>query len=289
MVQLRKSRKSFRKIRGRKTRQRKNEKRKSRKTRSTRKTGGHGEEKIADKIKELASKIGELVKLDTLYTPEKKKKKITEIQQIFNWLTGDKSGIRCTFNRITSSYGTCHRKKMIYYYIAIHLVMCFIYAKPYYLDDDKTIKEKLINKFEKHKGKQEEDNIVFAGDDPLNIWKEKGEQNFISGIVKTLYDSILEENERAVDDYRVSEGDYYGEVITKIILTEVEIDDITNFVGKGNSIFEKWIVQIKNLKKRKEERNKNYGYPPPKIRGFQIKNKLATWAEDNGIIGFVPS
>ena len=64
MVQLRKSRKSFRKTRGRKTRQRKNEKRKSRKTRSTRKTGGLGESRIAmANLQELASKIGELVKL----------------------------------------------------------------------------------------------------------------------------------------------------------------------------------------------------------------------------------
>jgi len=279
MVQLRKSRKSFRKTRGQKTRQRKNEKRKSRKTRSTRKTGGLRESIIEYEIYKLASKIGELVKVDTLYTLEKKKK-IEEILKTFDWLIGKKSGISCTFDT------TCDRKKMIYYYIAIHLVMCFIYAKSSYLTEEKTIKDNLIKKFEKHRGKQEKDNIAshfFSS----NYWKEKGEQNFISGIVKTLYDSILEENERAVDEYRVSEGDYYGEVITKIILTQVEEDDITAFVGKGNSIFVKWIVQIKNLKKRQKDREINYREAPPPIRGRHIKNKLATWAEDNGIIGFV--
>lgn len=297
MVQLRKSRKSFRKTRGRKTRQRKNEKRKSSKTRSTRKTGGLGESIIANKIKELASKIGELIKLSRIDI-EHASEKMGEIQEIFDWLSRRKWG------RCGDGDATCDRKKMIYYYIAIHLFVYF--TKIILKNNDDTghterggQKEDLNAKFEKHKTKY---NASTSGkgtpvgeDDPLNMWKNQGEPKFISGIVKTLYDSILEEEERTVDGFGISEGGdkYYGHVITKIILEEVEMENDID-VDEKKSIFVKWIEQIKNLKEIKKKGAKNYlGAVSRNIVTDvnnvtkQIQNRLETWAHANGIEEFV--
>ena len=281
MVQLRKSRKSFRKTRGRKTRQRKNEKRKSRKTRSTRKTGGLGESRIENKINQLTSMIGELIKLE-----HDKEQKIAEIQTIFNWLIEWKL-VRCDEDV------TCQRKKMIYYYIAVHLHKCFIYAKHEEKQEDSVHQKRLIAKFEKHKKKYNDSTsgkgTPVGGDDPFNIWKHDGESKFISGIVKTLYDSILEVNERAVDTSGYSEGGYkyYGHVITSKILTEVEEKNIN--VSKEDSIFVKWIEQIINLKKikksweekkRREENSLGVEKEEDGERTIvtgQIQNRLEKW------------
>ena len=251
MVQLRKSRKSFRKTRGRKTRQRKNEKRKSRKTRSTRKTGGDGEEKIADKIKELASKIGEVIGNDLDET--RKKGKIVEIQGIFNWLIKWKL-VRC------GKDATCQRKKMIYYYIAIHLFVCFreFILKGRQSEVLAKIYENLIAKFEKH-------TIPKASVQEVSKWLIVGEMVFITDIVKTLYDSILEENERAVDYGGYSEGSYkyYGHVIFHVITGKIEeeVKEENINVSEGNSIFVKWIEQIKKLKiNANEEMGTEGGY-----------------------------
>jgi len=269
MVQLRKSRKSFRKTRGRKTRQRKNEKRKSRKTRSTRKIGGLGEEKIANNVYELASKIGELVKIEhdkkererkkeeqkqkkeeqkqkkeeqkqkkeeqkQKKEEQKQKKEVEEVEEeveeveeeekqkeeeilaMFQWLTGDKSGITCTFNRIALNYGTCHRKKMIYYYIAIHLFMCFEKFILKKRERETTIYNNLIAKFKKHK-----DRYRFSFG---MIWRGKKEkkkfisgigekeEEFISGIGEKLYNSILEKEEKGEKE----EKEYGKKLVQKI-------------------------------------------------------------------------
>ena len=269
MVQLRKSRKSFRKTRGRKTRQRKNEKRKSRKTRSTRKTGGLREEKIADKIKELASKIGELVKLqhDKEQKEEDAFEKKKEIQKIFNWLINWKL-VSC------GKDATCQRKKMIYYYIAIHLFMCFRKFIITTTNDEEEggQKEELIAKFENHRTREG------VREAERQTWWD--ETRFIGDIVEILYDSILEQEERA--DYgRMSEAhfNFYGHVILYKILGEVEVDNINDFVSKENSIFVKWIEQIKNLKIIANEELKKGEYEPSRE---EIINKRDTWAKDNG-------
>ena len=256
MVQLRKSRKSFRKIRGRKTRQRKNEKRKSRKTRSTRKTGGLGESRIANKIKELASKIGELVKLehdkeerererkrkneeqkedegDEQKKEEEEKQKKEEILAMFKWLTGDKSGISCTFNKITLSYGTCHRKKMIYYYIAIHLLICFrkFILKDAY-EEDTTIYDNLIAKFEKHKEKRKSAGMIWR--------REKEEKEFISGISEKLYNSIFKEEEKGFVVVNTNK--------VMMAIPDIPEDELRPKWDKNPSKLVEFIAQLKNLK-----------------------------------------
>ena len=272
MVQLRKSRKSFRKTRGRKTRQRKNEKRKSRKTRSTRKTGGDGESIIEWEIYQLASKIGELIKLK--HDKEQKKKdaskKIVEIQKIFDWLIGRKL-VSC------GEDATCRRKKMIYYYIAVHLFMCFrkFIITTTNAAEEGGQEEKLITKFEKHRNMQVK-NIIFTGDHPHSLWKSKGEPNFISGIVKTLYDSILEKNERAAGREGGREDEYYSKYIKENILTEVEEYDIN--VSEGNSIFVKWIEQIKNIKIIAKSAKNSYGEYNPNPN--QITHRLEEWKRE---------
>ena len=250
MVQLRKSRKSFRKTRGRKTRQRKNEKRKSRKTRSTRKTGGLGESIIANKIKELASKIGELVKIEHDKEVGKKKEeqeeqeqqdkqKKEEILAMFQWLTGDKRGIRCTFDT------TCHRKKMIYYYIAIHLLICFrkFILKERRSEEDTTIYANLIAKFEKHKKKWKSAVMIWRG--------EKEEKEFISGIGEKLYNSIFEEDEKGFVDVNTNrkEGEELGEKLWNEMkaIPDIMGPELRAMLEQQSKLVE-FIAQLKNLK-----------------------------------------
>ena len=217
MVQLRKSRKSFRKTRGRKTRQRKNEKRKSRKTRSTRKTGGGGEETIADKIKELASKIGELIKITSelrvakafgpVNVEEVQAIEVSKaIQEIFNWLIKWKL-VRCYFN---SEYATCQRKKMIYYYIAVHLYLLFkVFIN---LTDSYKPYEQLISKFENHKTKYDNYTVQAGsgGGEVLAQWL-KEEEKYIFGVVETLYNSI-----GIIKDYQESQEKVKNKIKTQL-------------------------------------------------------------------------
>jgi len=232
MVQLRKSRKSFRKTRGRKTRQRKNEKRKSRKTRSTRKTGGYGEEEIANNVYKLASNIGELVKQQ--HDKEQKKeeeeedasKKIVEILKIFDWLTSDEKGKRmsnsCERDRYLAfavgTATTCHRKKMIYYYIAIRLFMCFkkFILQAMHKGEYDTIYDNLIAKFEKHKDKYRYSlrRGTKSGDEE--------EKKFISGIGEKLYNSILKDKERLMD---MNTGRREGEELVEKLVQDIGTRD----------------------------------------------------------------
>ena len=206
MVQLRKSRKSFRKTRGRKTRQRKNEKRKSRKTRSTRKTGGLGEVMIESEIYKLASKIGELIKITSksrvakAFGPVNKEQvqaiEVSKvIQDIFDWLIGKKGKWGSNSCYFHSEYVMCQRKKMIYYYIAVHLYILFkVFIN---LTDSYAPYEQLITKFENHKTKY---NGYTSGNGTPNgeylvHWLKEGEKSFLFRVVETLYESIDEYQE----------------------------------------------------------------------------------------------
>ena len=251
MVQLRKSRKSFRKTRGRKTRQRKNEKRKSRKTRSTRKTGGGGEETIAHNVYKLASNIGELIKhLDKVEPDYSLMFKSAESQQIFLWLTSKKRMMSrsnsCEMDgwkeRVRAPAATCHRKKMIYYYIAINLFICY---KKLILNevDAYGIEKKLIAKFKKHKTSYK--GYKLTASSIIRLDSSAAVPEIISEIHKTLYDSILEENERAVDK---GEGVTQAEDVVKKILSEVEIPDDKMRWNEELALVE-YIHELKNFKK----------------------------------------